>query len=76
MCSHARLAVNPYEAAVLLDDAVCGGQAKPRALAFILGCVEGFKDVRQMFWFDSLARVALPSAERILPEGTMECDCM
>src|SRR6185437_15055939 len=49
------LAVDPYEAAALLDDAVHGRQPETRAFSFLLRREEGTDVVRQVFRRDAFA---------------------
>jgi len=53
-----KFAVDPDEAATLLDDAVDGGKTESSALPFFLGGEKGFEDVRLRFRVHAGATIA------------------
>src|SRR4029453_3351708 len=63
----AELGLHEDEAAGLLDDAVDGREPQPRALADILGGVEGVEDLVDDLWRDAAAGI-LDLDPHIFPE--------
>src|SRR5208283_5278671 len=69
------LGLQADEAAVVLHDAAHGGKAEPRALAGLLGRVEGLPNVRKGLWRDSRARVLDVQDEPGARHGAVDLLC-